>query len=105
MQSPNQANDRRDPLSYRGINLQSTVLKLYTHILNMLLLHWLEGNEILSDSQDGFRPFRSYHEHMITIYNNNCFESEITGQGDFWVLCYRLSKSTLTLIQAMYNGF
>ena len=77
-------NDKRDPLSYRGI---STVLKLYTHFLNKRLLNWLEGNGILSDAQNGFRPSRSCQEHMITMYNNYCFESEFTGQGDFRVLC------------------
>ena len=61
--------NKRDPLSYRGISLQSTVLKLYTYILYQRLSRWLEENNILSDLQNGFRPQRSCQDHMLSLYN------------------------------------
>ena len=63
-----QSNKRR-PLSYHGISLQSAVLKLYTSVLNQRLKSWLESNNILSQLQNGFRPHRSCQDHMILLYN------------------------------------
>ena len=67
----------RSRLSEQDKQLGGKPLHSLQHLLN-----WLEGNGILSDAQNGFRPSRSCQEHMITIF----FESEFTGQGDFWVL-------------------
>ena len=61
--------NKRDPLSYRGISLQSAVLKIYASILNKRLTQWLEDNDILCDAQNGFRPARSCQDHMITLHN------------------------------------
>ena len=47
--------DIRNPLQYRGITLASAVNKLFCSILNQRLTHWAEVNNILSDSQNGFR--------------------------------------------------
>ena len=51
--------DHRDPLSYRGITLASTMYKLYCSILNGRLSKWLEYNDKLTDEQNGFRKGRS----------------------------------------------
>ena len=47
--------DRRDPLSYRGITLTTSVYKLYCSILNTRLSKWEEEYSILADNQNGFR--------------------------------------------------
>ena len=51
--------DRRDPLSYRGITLTSSVYKLYCIILNARLRKWETERSILEDNQNGFRKSRN----------------------------------------------
>ena len=61
--------NRHIPGSYRGISLQSAVLKLYTSILNRRLMFLLETYEVISDLQNGFRPHRSCQDHILTLHN------------------------------------
>ena len=56
-------------LYYRGISLQSAVLKLYTSILNRRLLFLLETYEVISDLQNDFRPLRTCQDHILTLHN------------------------------------
>ena len=55
------------PGNYRGISLQSAVLKLYTSILNRCLMFLLETHEVISDLQ--FRPHRTCQDHILTLHN------------------------------------
>ena len=57
------------PGNYRGVSLQSAVLKLYTSILNRRLMFLLETHEVISDVQNGFRPSRSCQDHILTLHN------------------------------------
>ena len=50
--------DARDPLQYRGISLTSSIYKIYCAILNSRLTTWTESNNIICDSQNGFRMGR-----------------------------------------------
>ena len=59
--------DPRNPANYRGIALQSTVLKAFCKILNNRVTSWLESNNILSDEQNGFRPDRSCLDHLFVL--------------------------------------
>ena len=45
--------DLRNPANYRGIALQSTVLKAFCKILNCRLTSWLESNDILQMNKTG----------------------------------------------------
>ncbi len=45
--------DPRDPLSYRGITLASSVYKLYVSILNKRLTKWAGDKKVLADGQNG----------------------------------------------------
>ena len=47
--------DTRDPLSYRGISLASSVYKMYGSFLNNILSRWAEVNGVLEYEQGGFR--------------------------------------------------
>ena len=62
-------NDRRDPMSYRGIALAPASYKLFCGILNNRLIKWAETNEILADEQNGFRKGRSTIDHISSITN------------------------------------
>ncbi|KAL5015362.1 hypothetical protein ScPMuIL_009632 [Solemya velum] len=59
--------DKRDPLQYRGISLVPAIYKLYCGILNNRLTFWCDNNDILNDSQNGFRHGRSTIEHLHSL--------------------------------------
>lgn len=59
--------DPLDPLSYRGISLNSTVSKLYSSVLNNRLSHFIDRNNLLCDEQNGFRSGRSCLDHLFTL--------------------------------------
>ena len=59
--------DKRDPLSYRGITIASSVYKLYASILNNRLTKWSEENRLLADCQNGFRKGRSCQDHLTSL--------------------------------------
>ena len=48
-----------DANNYRGITLVSCLSKLFTGILNKRIIDWAEENNVISDSQFGFRRGRS----------------------------------------------
>ena len=45
-----------DVKNYRGIRLISNLGKLFTYVLNQRLLKWSQCNDVIIDSQFGFRP-------------------------------------------------
>ena len=61
--------DSRDPSNYRGITITSSVYKLYCNILNERLSQWVENNNKLTDSQNGFRKTRSTIDQLSTLTN------------------------------------
>lgn len=56
-----------EPLSHRGLALQSCVYKLYSLILNRRLTSFFEDENILHDTQNGFRKDRSCIDHIFTL--------------------------------------
>ena len=59
--------DPRVPMNYRGITIGSIPCKVYSTILNARLTTWLESNQVISDSQNGYRKNRSCLDHLYTI--------------------------------------
>ena len=64
--------DPVNPLNYRGVALQCTLLKAYTSILNLRLNTWLEENNILKKEQLGFRKEHGCLEHALSLYLIHC---------------------------------
>jgi hypothetical protein len=62
----NFTDDKRNPMTYRGISLLSTVSKVYTGLLNERMQKYLETEEMLVDEQNGFRKGRSCIDHIFT---------------------------------------
>ena len=56
-----------DPLSYRGLSLQCCIYKTYSKLVNKRLNSYLETENILCESQNGFRPKRSTTEHVFCL--------------------------------------
>ncbi len=63
----NSTSDDRDPLSYHGITLASSVYTLYCSVLNTRLSTWTEVNQLLHAEQDGFRKGWSCVDHLSTL--------------------------------------
>ncbi len=59
--------DPRVPLNYRGISLLPTMYKLYTSLLNIRMVTWLEDNNLFVEEQNGFRAKRSCVEHLYSL--------------------------------------
>lgn len=47
-----------EPLTYRGLGLQSCIYKSYSYILNRRLTNYLETRGLINETQNGFRPDR-----------------------------------------------
>ena len=61
--------DSLNPSDYRGISLQSVVMKVFCAVLNNRLSDYLETNNLLVEEQNGFRQDRSCQDHLFTVYN------------------------------------
>ena len=59
--------DPRDPLSYRGIALASSVYKIYCSVINERLSRWVEDNDTVTDEQNGFRRKGSIIDHVSLL--------------------------------------
>lgn len=59
----------RDPQSYRGIALSSSIYKIYRSVHNSRLTELSEQNHILVDEQNGFRKHRSTTDHVTALTN------------------------------------
>ena len=56
---------QNDPNNYRGISLLSCISKLFTSCLNHRLFEFLEGQNLLKESQVGFRRGYSSNDHVF----------------------------------------
>ena len=59
--------DHEIPDNYRGISLLSICSKLYSYILNKRLTCWIDDNNLLSETQAGFRKTYSTTDHLFTL--------------------------------------
>ena len=59
--------DPRIPSNCRGISLISTLSKVFSTILNLRLVEYLDNKDILCEEQNGFRKMRSCLEHIYTL--------------------------------------
>ena len=57
----------KNPHDYRGISLQSTVLKAFCSILGNRLTDFCETQNLLVDEQNGFREDRNYIDHIFAL--------------------------------------
>lgn len=56
------------PDNFRGISLLSTLSKVFTAVLNSRLASWSESNDVIDESQAGFRKGRSTIDHIFTLH-------------------------------------
>ena len=58
---------RTEPGNYRGISLINALCKIFTFILNRRLQIWCEENNIIHESQAGFRKHYSTTDNVFTL--------------------------------------
>ena len=71
----------RNPLDHRPICIMSCIAKIYSCVLNVRLQSHLNANNLLSDTQNGFRAGRSCIDHifsLVTILRNRKAQSQDT---------------------------
>ena len=60
---------RSEAASYRPVSLTSGISKFFEHVLKPQIQKFLDLNEILTESQHGFRPMRSCLSQLLSHYN------------------------------------
>ena len=71
----------RNPLDHRPICIMSCIAKIYSCVLNVRLQSHLNSNDLLSDTQNGFRAGRSCIDHiysLVTILRNRKLQCKET---------------------------
>ena len=61
------AGERSDPLNYRGITIMSCLSKLFNSVLNNRLDDYLSENNIISETQIGFKKKARTSDHMFVL--------------------------------------
>lgn len=79
------------PLSYRGLSLQSCAYKLYSAVLNTRMCVHLEHNNVLSNAQNGFRKHRSCVDHVYTMCD--LIKSKINDKKKIYACYIDFSKA------------
>ena len=102
-----QNGDERDVMNYRPISLQNILSKVYTSLLYNRLSTFVESNNILSDTQFGFRPSRSTVDCIFIL--TECIQSRRQKNQKTYVCFIDFTKAydsvdhTLLLYQLYKN--
>ena len=81
--------DRSSPGNYRPISLTSVVGKLLESVIRDKLVDFLERNNLIKDSQHGFRQKRSCLSNLLTFYNELFTEFDNTRSLDIVFLDFQ----------------
>ena len=84
-------NDPNDINNYRGITLVSCFSKIFTGALSNRLNKWAENNDVLSDSQFGFRKGRSTTDAIFVL--NAIIQKILNEKGRLFCTFIDLNKA------------
>ena len=59
--------DSSDPKNYRGITISSCLRKVFSVILNNRIIEYLNENDLLCQTQIGFRKNNRTSDHVLTL--------------------------------------
>ena len=110
----------KNPQDYRGISLQSTVLKAFCFILGNRLTDFCETHNLLVDEQNGFRKDRNCIDHIFALcgvveehlnHGNDAFVCFVDLRKGFnsvnrdllWHKLRHFEGKFLTILQGMYE--
>ena len=84
-------NDPNNVNNFRGITLVSCFSKIFTGVLNNRLNKWAENNDVLSDSQFGFRKGRSTTDAIFVL--NAIIQKMLNEKGRLFCAFIDLKKA------------
>ena len=62
--------DRREPSSYRPVSLTSVIMRAFEKVIKKQLVSYFEENNLINDSQHGFRKGRSCLSQLLKHYDD-----------------------------------
>ena len=83
--------NKEDVSNYRGITIISNLGKLFTNVLNARLVDFCEENDIISDSQFGFRKGRSTIDAIFIL--KGIVDSVINSKGRLYCAFIDLKRA------------
>ena len=63
-----QKGSEQDPGNYRGITLLSSLGKLFTSCINTILTYYVEYNNLMTETQTGFRSTYCTTDHIFILH-------------------------------------
>ena len=103
--------DKKSHNSYRPISLLSCLGKLQEKVINRRLLSFLEDNNVLSQTQTGYRKHRSTEDQLVLIAQEkeNAFQERKKVVADFFDLTKAFDKVwreslLLKVLQSQVSG-
>jgi len=61
--------DRKEPSSYRPVSLTSVIMRVFEKVIKKQMVDYFEKNNLINDSQHGFRKGRSCLTQLLTHYD------------------------------------
>ena len=72
-----------DPLSYRGLSLQSCIYEVYSNVIDNRLYNFVEEHNLLHEAQNGFRKKRSTIEHVYSLVQSVELNKKLNGKPSY----------------------
>lgn len=85
---------RSSPISYRPINISSSICKAFELCINQALTFYLESNNLLPDSQFGFRQGRSTTGQLLCFIDQISRDIQSFGHSDVILMDYKAAFDT-----------
>ena len=89
--------DPKSTCNYRGVSLLSIVSKCYTSVLNKRLVKWADSQNVIVESQAGFRRGYSTADHIFTL--NAAVEKCFAKKGSKLYVCFVDLKQAFDSVQ------
>lgn len=83
--------DRSDPSNYRPIAITSLLSKVMERLINTQLLRYLEGHQLISDRQYGFRHDRSAGD--LLVYLTHRWAEAVESKGEALAVSLDIAKA------------
>ena len=97
-------NDRGIAENYRPISPTSVTCKLLEHIIHSNIIKHLEANEILSDTQHGFRKRRGRDTQLVMVMNDFAKNLNYSQQLDTILLDFSKAFDKVNHRKLLING-
>ena len=95
--------DRHNPANYRPVSLTSIICKLQEHIIAKSIMKHLEHNDILVESQHGFRAKRSCEAQLLSFIHDVSSNLSEGFQTDIAVMDFSKAFDKVSHMKLLYK--